>query len=92
MADKAGGKSKSAKYYAANPEARKKKAAYDTKYHGTPARKKYRRILAQKNRDEGNKVGDGQDVSHRQGGGTTSESRSANRARKGAGGKAKKMK
>ena len=90
MADKAGGKSKSAKYYANNPEARKKKAAYDTKYHGTPARKKYRAGLAQKNRDQGNKVGDGKDVSHKKGGGTTSEARSKNRARQGAGGKAKK--
>ena len=90
MADKAGGKSKSAKYYAANPEARKKKAAYDTKYHGTPARKEYRRKLMAENRAQGNKVGDGQDVSHTRGGGTTSEPRSKNRARQGAGGKAKK--
>lgn len=90
MADKAGGKSKSAQYYANNPKAKAKKAEYDTKYHSTPARKRYRKILAQKNRDEGNKVGDGQDVSHTRGGGTTSESRSKNRARQGAGGKRKK--
>ena len=50
MADKAGGKSKSAKYYAANPKARAKKASYDTKYHGTSERKKYRADLNKKNR------------------------------------------
>ena len=90
MADKAGGKSKSAKYYAANPKAKAKKAAYDKKANAKPASKEYRRKLAQKNRDQGNKVGDGKDVSHKKGGGTVSESRSANRARNGAGGKAKK--
>ena len=91
MADKAGGKSKSAKYYAANPKARAKKASYDTKYHGTAERKKYRSDLNKKNRKAGTYGnGDGKDVSHKKGGGTTSESRSKNRARQGAGGKAKK--
>jgi hypothetical protein len=91
MADKKGGKSKSAKYYASNPEARKKKAAYDKKYHSTPARKKYRAELNAKNRKAGTYGnGDGKDVSHKKGGGTTSEARSKNRARQGAGGKAKK--
>lgn len=90
MADKAGGKSKSARYYAANPKAKAKKAAYDTKYHSTPSRKKYRAELGRKNTAAGNKVGDGKDVSHKKGGGTTSEGRSSNRARQGAGGKAKK--
>ena len=33
LAGKGKGKSRSAKYYAANPEARKKKQAYDKKYH-----------------------------------------------------------
>lgn len=90
MADKAGGKSKSARYYAANPKAKAKKAKYDTKYHSTKERKAYRAELGRKNTAAGNKVGDGKDVSHKKGGGTTSEGRSKNRARQGAGGKAKK--
>ena len=91
MADKAGGKSKSAQYYAKNPKAKAKKAAYDKKYHSTPARKKYRADLNKKNREAGTYGnGDGKDVSHKKGGGTTSEARSKNRARQGAGGKAKK--
>ena len=32
------GKSKSAKYYQDNPDAKKKKDAYNTEYHSTPAR------------------------------------------------------
>ena len=35
------GKSKSARYYAANPDSREKKKAYDTKYHATPERIKH---------------------------------------------------
>jgi hypothetical protein len=91
MADKKGGKSKSAKYYSKNPKAKAKKAAYDKKYHSTPKRRKYRADLNKKNREAGTYGnGDGKDVSHKKGGGTTSESRSKNRARQGAGGKAKK--
>lgn len=44
------GKSKSARNYAKNPASRAKKKAYDTKYHSTPARKKYRRELEKKRR------------------------------------------
>lgn len=84
------GKSKSAKYYRDNPEARKKKAKYDTKYHSTPERKKYRAKLAADRRKRGVMGKGGKDVSHKKGGGTTMESRSKNRARNGAGGKAKK--
>jgi len=90
MADRSKkGTSKSAKYYQNNPEARAKKAKYDTKYHGTAERKEYRRKLMEENRAKGNKVGDGKDVSHTRGGGTTSENKSTNRARQGAGGKRK---
>ena len=84
------GKSKSAKYYASNPKARAKKKAYDTKYHGTPERKEYRRKLAEERRKRGVMGKGGKDVSHKKGGGTTMESRSKNRARQGAGGRAKK--
>jgi hypothetical protein len=73
--------SRSAKYYDANPEARKKKAEYDTKYHSTPERRKYRAELVKKNREIGKK-GDGLDVSHQKGGKFILEKASKNRARK----------
>ncbi len=76
-----GGKSRSAKYYAANPKARKKKTEYDTEYHSTPERRKYRAELVQKNREMGKK-GDGLDVSHQKGGKFILEKASKNRARK----------
>ena len=40
LAGKGKGKSRSAKYYAKNPKARKKKQEYDKKYHSSPERKK----------------------------------------------------
>ncbi len=58
-------KSKSAEYYAANPESKDKKKAYDTKYHSTEERKKYRAFLNKKNRDAGTYGnGDGKDYDH----------------------------
>lgn len=60
--------SKSAKYYQENPEARKKKNAYNTAYHATPSRREYRAELNQKNRDAGTYGnGDGQDYDHTEG-------------------------
>jgi len=85
------GKSKSARYYAANPSARKKKNSYNKKYHSTPARRKYRAALNRENRNRGTYGnGDGKDVSHTKRGGYTMEKAKINRARQGAGGKAKK--
>lgn len=86
-AGKSTGKSKSAKYFAANPEARKKKNAYNTKYHASTKRKKYRAGLNKANRDNPN--GD-KDKSHTKGGKLVNEKRSKNRARNGKGGKASK--
>jgi hypothetical protein len=57
------GQSKSAKYFRDNPEARKKKDAYNTLYHSTVARKKYRADLGKLNSKMGKK-GDGLDVAH----------------------------
>jgi len=58
-------KSKSARYYADNPEAREKKKSYDTEYHATGERKKYRAFLNKKNRDAGTYGnGDGKDYDH----------------------------
>lgn len=77
--------SKSAEYYRKNPEARRKKKAYDTKYHSTPERRKYRAELARERRKRGIMGKGGKDVSHTKGGGTKLESRSKNRARNGHG-------
>lgn len=73
---------KTAKFYASNPEAKKKKAAYDIKYNSSPERKEYKRELSRVNRatDGWN---DGKDASHKKGGGTVKESSSINRARNG---------
>lgn len=82
LAGKGKGKSRSAKYYAANPKARKKKQDYDKKYHSTPERKKYRAELNAKNRKAGtygNK--DNKDMSHKKNGILVKESQTKNRAR-----------
>ena len=76
--------SKSAIYFRNNPEARKKKNDYNTKYHATPERKKYRVKLNKANRDAGTYGnGDGKDMSHTKSGKLVKESASANRARNG---------
>jgi hypothetical protein len=77
------GKSATAKYYQNNPEAREKKKEYDTEYHSTPARKKYRSVLQAINRKNGTHGnGDGKDVAHTSRTKTTSQSQSKNRADK----------
>ncbi len=82
LAGKRTGKSRTAKYYAANPKARRKKKAYDSEYHSTPERKKYRAKLNKENKKRktyGNK--DKKDVSHKKVGGFLLEKQSKNRAR-----------
>ena len=60
-----GAVSRSAKYYQENPEAKKKKAQYDTEYHSTPSRRRYRAFLNRKNREAGTYGnGDGKDWDH----------------------------
>jgi hypothetical protein len=91
LAGKSTGKSKSARYFAENPEARKKKNEYNKEYHSTPSRIKYREELNAANRKSktyGN--GDGKDKSHTKSGKLVSEKASTNRARNGKGGKPKK--
>lgn len=56
-----------------------KKKAYDTKYHGTKERKKYRAKLNKENREHPNRKG--QDKSHTKSGKLVNESQSKNRAR-----------
>lgn len=86
LAGKSTGKSKSAKYFASHPEARAKKNAYNTEYHSSEERNKYRAKLNMKNRKDktyGN--GDGLDVSHTKNGTLTKEKASTNRKRNGKG-------
>lgn len=85
-AGKSTGKSKSAKYLASNPAARKKKQAYDKKFHATPERIAYRSKLNKANREAGTYGnGDGKDMSHTKSGKLVKESASKNRARNGRG-------
>ena len=70
-----------AAYYRKNPKARAKKKAYDTKYHKSAKRRKYRSELNQERRRRGIAGKGGKDVSHKRGGGYTLETPSKNRAR-----------
>ena len=82
LAGKRTGKSKSAKHYAKNKKSRNKKKKYDTEYHKTKERKKYRASLNKlnkKKRTYGNK--DGMDLSHTKKGKVVKEKKSKNRAR-----------
>jgi hypothetical protein len=81
------GKSKSAKYFAKNAAARKKKNEYNKEYHATKERKSYRAKLNKANRDSPN---GSKDKSHTKKGKVTNEKRSTNRARNGKGGKSSK--
>jgi hypothetical protein len=77
------GTSKTAKYYQDNPEARKKKLAYDSKYQDTPVRQKYRAELQRINRENGTHGnGDGKDVAHISKIKTRMQTQSKNRADK----------
>lgn len=73
----------SATYYKKNPDARKKKAAYDKAYHATAERREYRAELARERRRRGIMGKGGSDVSHTSNGGTKLESARKNRARNG---------
>ena len=83
LAGTATGKSKSAKYYAANPEARAKKNAYNKEYHKDSDRIAYRSGLnaARRKAKAAGKVRKGQDMSHTSKGTYVAENRSKNRAR-----------
>ena len=91
LAGKSTGTSKSAKYFASNPEARKKKNEYNKEYHSSPSRIKYREELNAANRKAGTYGnGDGKDKSHTKKGKLVSEKASTNRARNGKGNDARK--
>jgi hypothetical protein len=84
------GKSKSAKYYAANPEAAKKKAAYQRKLNKKPSVKKASEERWNERRRRGIAGKGGKDLSHTRDGRMVLESPKRNRARNGAGGRPKK--
>ncbi len=85
------GKSRSAKYLQSNKKARDKKKAYDTEYHKSPERRKYRAELNAANKKKGNYGNkDGKDESHDSKGKTRKESQSSNRARNGKKGSSKR--
>ena len=83
-------KSKSARYYASNPKARAKKKAYDTKYHKSSERRKYRSELNAARRKRKIYGKGGGDLSHTKSGKLVRESASKNRARNGANGRSTK--
>lgn len=76
-------KSKTAKYYAANPEAREKKQKYDKKFNAKPSEVKKRTELNAYNRDKGTYGnGDKKDAAHKLGRIAGFKSESANRGSK----------
>jgi len=83
-------KSKSAKYYAANPEAAAKKAAYQRKLNKKPAVKNASEERWTERRKRGIAGKGGPDLSHTKSGKMVLESPKKNRARNGHGNNAKK--
>ena len=83
-------KSKSAVYYAKNPDARAKKNAYQKEYNKKPSAVKHRVSCNKGRKDLGLKVGDKRDASHTKSGKVVKEKASTNRARNGANGKSTK--
>jgi len=81
---------KSAKYYAKNPEAAAKKAAYQRKYNKKPTVKNASEERWQERRKRGIAGKGGPDLSHTRKGKMVLESRSKNRARNGHNGKSTK--
>jgi hypothetical protein len=82
---------KTAKYYAENPEARKKHVEYQKKLNKKPSEVKRRVELNKVNRKSGTYGnGDGLDMSHTKKGKIVKEKASTNRARQGANGKSTK--
>lgn len=78
-------KRSTADFYASNPEAYKKKLAYDKKRNARPDRKDYRAELARERRARGIMGRGGADVSHTADGKFKLEEPSKNRARNGHG-------
>lgn len=71
----------SAKYYRDHPEARKKKADYDTEFNKKPEQEKKRAELKKERRERGIDGKGGPDMSHTKDGRIVAEDPSKNRAR-----------
>jgi hypothetical protein len=72
-----------AKFYAANPESRKKRLEYQAEYNKRPEQLKKRIELNKINRDRGQYADkDGKDMSHKKNGRVIEESASKNRGSK----------
>ena len=84
--------SRSKQYYDANPTAKAKKKKYDTSYHSSPERRKYRSKLNKIRRKLGIYGKGGGDVSHTADGGYKIEDPSVNRGRQGSNKKTTKAK
>ena len=85
------GKSESSKYFAQNPEARKKKNEYQKKYSSSEQQKDRRVELNRANRKAGTYGnGDKKDMSHTKSGKLVKEHQSKNRARNGKNGRSTK--
>jgi hypothetical protein len=84
------GKSKSARYYASNPKAAAKKAAYQRKLNKKPAVKKASEERWTERRRRGMAGKGGPDLSHTKDGRMVKESPSKNRARNGHNGRSPK--
>ena len=75
-------KSKSKVFYDKNPASKKKKGDYDSDYHKSGGRVKYRQKQNKENHKRGTYGnGDGKDHSHTTGGKLVQEDQSTNRAR-----------
>ena len=84
-------KSKTQQYYDKNPDAKKRKMAYDALYNKNPKQRKYRAELNKANRDAGTYGnGDKKDMSHTKNGKLVKEHQSKNRARNGSNGRSTK--
>ena len=82
IAGKRNGSSRTAKFYAKNKKSRDKKKAYDTKYHSSTERRKYRASLNKANKKSKlSRKGDKKDMSHTRGGSLILEAQKRNRAR-----------
>ena len=88
------GESKTSKYYASHPEARKRRVKQQAEYNKKPSQIKRRVELNKANRksqDAGkSRVGDSKDMSHTKSGKLVLESLSRNRSRNGEDGKSTK--
>lgn len=84
------GQSKTSRYYSENPEARRKRNAYQRKYNKKPSVKKASEERWSERKKRGIAGKGGKDLSHTKDGRMVLENPRTNRARNGSGGKPRK--